>query len=216
MLEGILSETYGFFLYQEQVMLTANVMGGYTMAMADGLRKAMGKKKMPKRWPSIGKFSPPALCRRAWTRKVAVEIFDTMEKFAAYGFNKSHSAAYAIVSYQTAYLKANYRMEYMAALMSSVLSSRSTRSRFFIKECQDSSRGSRCFRLTSTSLDCGLLGLSQRHPLGAGRGAQRGPRPRWKPIMLSLAKTDGPFKDLSDLCHRVDLSSGEQTQCWKA
>ena len=199
LLEPILSDTYGFFLYQEQVMLTANILAGYTLAMADGLRKAMGKKKMDVMDKHRKIFTQGAV-ERGVEEKLAREIFDTMEKFAAYGFNKSHSAAYAIVSYQTAYLKANYRMEYMAALMTSVLSSIDKIS-FFIKECQDSN-----IAVLPPDVNESIVGFSVspkgiRWGLGAVRNVGQG---AVESILLAR-KTEGPFKDLSDLCHRVDL-----------
>jgi DNA polymerase III subunit alpha len=199
LLEPILSDTYGFFLYQEQVMLTANILAGYTLAMADGLRKAMGKKKMDVMDKHRKIFTQGAV-ERGVEEKLAREIFDTMEKFAAYGFNKSHSAAYAIVSYQTAYLKANYRMEYMAALMTSVLSSIDKIS-FFIKECQDSN-----IAVLPPDVNESIVGFSVspkgiRWGLGAVRNVGQGA----VESILAARKAEGPFKDLSDLCHRVDL-----------
>jgi len=117
-LEGILKDTYGVILYQEQVMQIASKLAGFSMGQADSLRKAMGKKK-----PEVMAKQKDAFMEGAKERKVnekkAEEIFDLMAKFAEYGFNKSHSAAYALISYQTAYLKAHYPVEFMAALMSS-------------------------------------------------------------------------------------------------
>jgi DNA polymerase-3 subunit alpha len=117
LLEPILRETYGVILYQEQVMRIANVMAGFSMADADGLRKAMGK-KIPE---IMGKYKDQFVKgagKNGVGTDVATQIFDLMAYFAGYGFNKSHSAAYGIVSYQTAYMKANFPVEYMAALMS--------------------------------------------------------------------------------------------------
>lgn len=198
-LEPILADSYGFFLYQEQVMLTANILAGYTMAMADGLRKAMGKKKFDVMEKHRKIFTEGAV-ERGVEEKTAREIFDTMEKFAAYGFNKSHSAAYAIVSYQTAYLKANYRMEYMAALMTSVLSSIDKIS-FFIKECQDSG-----IAVLPPDVNESYVGFSVS-PKGIrwGLGAIRNVGISAVESILQARKTGGPFRDLSDLCHRVDL-----------
>ncbi len=117
MLEPILRETYGVILYQEQVMRIANVMAGFSMADADGLRKAMGKKIPEIMGRYKDQFVKGAVANGV-TAEVATQIFDLMAYFAGYGFNKSHSAAYGIVSYQTAYMKANHPVEYMAALMS--------------------------------------------------------------------------------------------------
>lgn len=135
-LEPILKDTYGFFIYQEQVMLTACVLAGYTLAKADKLRKAMGKKKMDVMAEHRVIFTQGAV-ERGVDEATATEIFNTMEKFAEYGFNKSHSAAYAVVTYYTAYLKCYYRPEYMAALLTSVMTTIDKVS-FFIEECRES------------------------------------------------------------------------------
>ncbi|MBQ7529064.1 DNA polymerase III subunit alpha, partial [bacterium] len=135
-LEPILADTYGFFLYQEQVMLTATTLAGYNMAMADKLRKAMGKKKIDVMAKHHKIFIEGAV-ERGVDKQCAENIFLTMEKFAEYGFNKSHSAAYALVTFQTAWLKTYYRAEYMAALMTSVMNDIKKVS-FFIDECRQS------------------------------------------------------------------------------
>lgn len=199
MLEEILSETYGFFLYQEQVMLTANVMGGYSMAMADGLRKAMGKKKMEEMIKHREIFTKGAV-ERGVDKKVAGDIFDTMEKFAAYGFNKSHSAAYAIVSYHTAYLKANFRPEYMAALLTSVISSLDKVS-FFIKECTNSGISVLPPDVNESTLDFNVVPAGIRWGLAAVRNVGANAVEN----IIAARDEEGAFKDLVDLCNRVDL-----------
>jgi len=115
-LEALLSETYGTIIYQEQVMQIAQVMAGYSLGEADLLRRAMGKKKQSEMDKQRVRFVSGSIDNEIAEEK-AVEIFEMMAKFAAYGFNKSHSAAYGYISYQTAWLKAHYRPEYMAALM---------------------------------------------------------------------------------------------------
>ena len=117
-LEPILKETYGIILYQEQVMQIANVIGGYTMAQADTLRKMMGKKQVAAMEKEKPKFLEGAKNQNINENK-AKTIWEQMETFAEYGFNKSHSAAYAIITYQTAYLKAHYPVAFMAALLTS-------------------------------------------------------------------------------------------------
>ncbi len=117
-LESILKETYGIILYQEQVMQIANVIGGYTMAQADTLRKVMGKKQVSAMEKEKPKFLDGAKKQKINEVK-AKTIWDQMETFAEYGFNKSHSAAYAIITYQTAYLKTHYPVCFMAALLTS-------------------------------------------------------------------------------------------------
>src|SRR5690606_11581748 len=113
MLAEILEPTYGIPVYQEQVMQMAQVMGGYTRGGADLLRRAMGKKDREKMAKEREKFIKGA-AEKGVNEKKATEVFDMMEKFAGYGFNKSHSAAYSVVAYQTAYLKAHYPAEFMA------------------------------------------------------------------------------------------------------
>ncbi len=117
-LEPILKETYGIILYQEQVMQIANVIGGYTMAQADSLRKVMGKKLTADMEKEKPKFLEGAKNQKIDENKAKI-IWDQMEEFALYGFNKSHSAAYAMITYQTAYLKAHYPVAFMAALLTS-------------------------------------------------------------------------------------------------
>ena len=118
LLENALRETYGVILYQEQVMQAASVLAGYTLGEADILRKAMGKKKVEVMQEQRAKFLAGAE-KKGISSETAGSIFDSIEKFAGYGFNKSHSAAYALISYDTAYLKANYPAEFMAAYLTS-------------------------------------------------------------------------------------------------
>ncbi|MEW6277810.1 MAG: DNA polymerase III subunit alpha [Candidatus Eremiobacterota bacterium] len=203
-LESILKETYGFFLYQEQVMQTANVLAGYSMAMADQLRKAMGKKKAEV-MEKHRKIFIEGSVERGVDRKVAQDIFDTMEKFAAYGFNKSHSAAYAIVTYQTAYLKANYRQEYMAALLTSVVSSIDKVS-FFIQECSQSGIAVLPPDVNESVSEFTVVPAGIRWGLAAIRNVGEGA----VESLLQAREADGPFVDLCDLCTRVDLSKANK------
>src|SRR5690606_5381705 len=110
--------TYGVIVYQEQVMQIAQVLAGYSLGGADLLRRAMGKKKPEEMAKERAKFEAGA-AQNGVDPKVATSIFDLMEQFAEYGFNKSHSAAYALVAYQTAWLKTHYPAEFMAAVLSS-------------------------------------------------------------------------------------------------
>ncbi|GIW03545.1 MAG: DNA-directed DNA polymerase [Thermomicrobiales bacterium] len=116
-LEPILKETYGIALYQEQIMQIANVLAGFTMAEGDGLRKAMGKKLPEEMAKYRGRFIDGCVAH-GLTKELAAEIWDMIERFAGYGFNKAHSAAYAVIAAQTAYLKANFPVEFMAAILS--------------------------------------------------------------------------------------------------
>jgi DNA polymerase-3 subunit alpha len=117
LLETIAKETYGILIYQEQVMQAAQILGGYTLGGADLLRRAMGKKKVEEMQKHRDIFVKGCLEKNKIPKAKANQIFDLLEKFAGYGFNKSHAAAYAIVSYQTAYLKANYPVEFFCAMM---------------------------------------------------------------------------------------------------
>ena len=135
LLMGITSETYGVLVYQEQVMQAAQILAGYTLGGADLLRRAMGKKDKDKMAKERIKFCDGAASLHGIAEKTANEIFDTLEKFAGYGFNRSHSAAYAWVSYQTGYLKANYPVEFMSAVMSNEVANMDKIS-IFVSECE--------------------------------------------------------------------------------
>ena len=135
LLAGVTKETYGVLIYQEQVMQAAQVMAGYTLGGADLLRRAMGKKDKEKMAKERVKFREGAEKLHGVKPDTADDVFDTLEKFAGYGFNRSHSAAYAWVSYQTAYLKANYPVEFMAAVMSNEVSNTDKISTF-VGECE--------------------------------------------------------------------------------
>ncbi len=135
LLMGITSETYGVLVYQEQVMQAAQILAGYTLGGADLLRRAMGKKDKEKMAKERIKFCEGAATLHGIEEKKANEIFDTLEKFAGYGFNRSHSAAYAWVSYQTGYLKANYPVEFMSAVMSNEVANMDKIS-IFVGECE--------------------------------------------------------------------------------
>ena len=122
-MEKVLSPTYGTFVYQEQIMQAAQVLAGYTLGGADLLRRAMGKKKKEEMDKERGRFVIGCGTVHGITEERANEIFDTIDKFAGYGFNKSHSAAYALITYQTAYLKCFYPIEFMAALLTTEVGS---------------------------------------------------------------------------------------------
>jgi DNA polymerase-3 subunit alpha len=122
LLESISKETYGILIYQEQVMQAAQILGGYTLGGADLLRRAMGKKKIEEMARHRDIFVRGCLEKNQIPKTKANQIFDLLEKFAGYGFNKSHAAAYAVVAYQTAYLKANYPVEFYCAMMTNDLS----------------------------------------------------------------------------------------------
>ncbi|MEW5954301.1 MAG: DNA polymerase III subunit alpha [Bacillota bacterium] len=213
-LKPILKETYGVILYQEQVMKIAQVMAGYTLGQADSLRKAMGKKipeimKMHREWFISGstvdeKGKPlrqpiPGAAAKGYPGDMAAKMFDLMEYFAGYGFNKSHSAAYAMVSYQTAYLKANYPVEFMAALLTSVLDN-TDKVATFIEECRrmgieilppDVNQSRESFHSLAGKIRFGLAAIKN-----VGLGAVYS--------IIKEREANGQYKNYSDFCRRLD------------
>ena len=196
----ILEPTYGIILYQEQVMQIAQVLAGYSLGAADMLRRAMGKKKPEEMAKQRSIFTDGAV-ERGVDESVATYIFDLMEKFAGYGFNKSHSAAYALVSYQTAWLKAHYGAAFMAAVLSSDMDS-TDKVVTFIEECRDMklkvvppniNRSAHRFTTIDTSTVVYGLGAVK----GVGEGAIEG--------IIASREQDGPYQDLFDFCCRIDL-----------
>ncbi len=199
-LEPVLENTYGVILYQEQVMQIAQVLAGYSLGGADMLRRAMGKKKPEEMAKERVKFMEGSGARGVDPAQ-AGGIFDLMEKFAGYGFNKSHSAAYALVSYQTAWLKVNYPAEFMAAVLSSEMAN-TDKIVVFIEECRamgltirPPSVNESAFRFVANDAGEVIYGL------GAIRGVGEGP----VASLLAAREADGGFKDLFDFCRRIDL-----------
>ncbi|MBQ0722791.1 DNA polymerase III subunit alpha [Paraperlucidibaca sp.] len=196
----VLENTYGVILYQEQVMQIAQVLAGYSLGGADMLRRAMGKKKPEEMAKERVKFMEGSGARGVDPAQ-AGGIFDLMEKFAGYGFNKSHSAAYALVSYQTAWLKVNYPAEFMAAVLSSEMAN-TDKIVVFIEECRamgltirPPSVNESAFRFVANDAGEVIYGL------GAIRGVGEGP----VASLLAAREADGGFKDLFDFCRRIDL-----------
>ncbi|TMF75087.1 MAG: DNA polymerase III subunit alpha [Chloroflexi bacterium] len=213
-LEPILRETYGVMIYQEQVMMAARELAGFTMSEADILRAAMGKKDKAKMAKLRTKFIDGTV-ERGIPKATAEALFDGIAKFAEYGFNRAHSAAYGVISYQTAYLKANYPLEYMTALL------------IHMEGSAD--------RVATAIVDCRLRGIDVLAPdinrsrtdfsmtdeqfpsphRGEGQGEGRGGRIRFglaaiKNVgrhavesIVGLRDADGPFKSLEDLCERT-------------
>ncbi len=196
-LEAILQDTYGVIVYQEQVMQIAQALAGYSLGDADSLRRAMGKKNKEVMAADRKRFLEGVTARGTADAKLAGEIFDQMETFAAYGFNKSHSAAYALITYQTAYLKAHYPTDFMAGLLS--LEAADTDSTYKnIAECRD--RGIRILPpdVNHSREDFTALGDTIRFGFGAVKGVGS------KAIEAILAtRIDGPFTSLHDFCLRV-------------
>jgi len=196
----ILKPTYGVILYQEQVMQIAQVLAGYSLGQADLLRRAMGKKKPEEMAKQREAFVSGAVERKV-DQKKAESIFDLMEKFAGYGFNKSHSAAYALVAYQTAWLKAHFPSCYMAAVLSADLS-HTDKIVKLIDDCLEhkikvlAPNINTChYHFTVGNNDEILYGLGAIK--GAGEAAIEN--------IIEVRRQDGPYKNLFELCQRIDL-----------
>lgn len=202
-LEGILKETYGMIVYQEQVMQIASIIGGFSLGQADMLRRAMGKKKKSVMDKMREDFLDGAE-KNGFDIKKARNVFELCYKFAEYGFNKSHSTAYALVSYQTGYLKANYPVEYMTALLSSVVTN-SDKTSLYIQECQDINITVLPPNVNQSIRDFSIISITENNEtkdaicfgLGAIKNVGDGA------IESIIEKR--PFKDLADMCMKVDL-----------
>jgi DNA polymerase-3 subunit alpha len=201
-LEPILKDTYGVIVYQEQVMQVAQALAGYTLGDADNLRRAMGKKKKAEMEKERERFVTRAMERKL-SEKLAGDIFHQMETFAAYGFNKSHSAAYALVSYQTAYLKAHYPEEFMAGLMTLEMGD-TDKTYKNIAECRE--RGMRILPpdVNESNEDFTVLHPDAKghRPIRFGLGAVRGVGSKAIEAIIT-ARQDGAFTALGDFCKRV-------------
>ncbi|MBA3660412.1 MAG: DNA polymerase III subunit alpha [Gammaproteobacteria bacterium] len=199
-LEAILSPTYGVIVYQEQVMKIAQVLAGYTLGAADILRKAMGKKK-PEEMAKQRKIFCEGAKVRGVAKEVANSIYDLMEKFAGYGFNKSHSASYALIAYQTAWLKSHYPAAFMAAVLSSEMD-RTEKIITLLEECKalqlhvsppDINRSEYFFKV-----------IDDRHLL-YGLGAIKGVGTSAIENMIQARNEQGEFNSLFNFCQRLDL-----------
>ncbi|MCL1816258.1 MAG: DNA polymerase III subunit alpha [Clostridiales bacterium] len=200
LLEPILSETYGVILYQEQVMRIARALGGFSLGEADMLRRAMGKKKPEIIKQARADFVAGCL-KNEVSGRIAGDIFDLLEYFAGYGFNKSHSAAYAMVSYQTAWLKARYPVELMAATLTSVMNN-SDKVAEYIDECKHMGIIVLPPHINESGLKFAVAGGGIRFSLAAvknvGREAVR--------LIVEERKQNGAFLSLADFCQRVSLN----------
>ena len=205
-LEPILKETYGIMIYQEQVMNIARALGGYTMGGADKLRKVMGK-KMRDEIPKQRKMFMEGAVKNGIDEAVAGAIFDQMEKFASYGFNKSHAAAYSLISYQTAYLKAHFPVEFMCAVMSLDITN-VEKLLFYKEECKkmgfkvlppDVNKSDADFSVENGNIRYGLAAVKS---VGAAN----------MEAIEKERKARGPYKDISDFIHRIDAKQINRRQ----
>ena len=199
-LKPILEPTYGIILYQEQVMQIAQVLAGYTLGGADLLRRAMGKKKPEEMAKQRSVFKEGAV-KNGVDGELSMKIFDLVEKFAGYGFNKSHSAAYALVSYQTLWLKTHFPAEFMAAVMTSEMDNTDKIVGLY-DECLRMG-----LKVTPPDINIGKHHFSVNeqgeivYGIGAIKGVGEGPIE----ALVTARNEGGIFKDLFDLCARVDL-----------
>lgn len=205
-LAPILGETYGIMVYQEQVMKIAQVLGGYTLGGADKLRKVMGKKMRDEIPKQRIMFTEGAL-KNGIAEATATAIFDQMEKFASYGFNKSHAAAYSLISYRTAYLKAHYPVEFMTAVMSLDITN-PEKLFFFKEECKkigiEVLKPDVNYSFADFAVEKGKI----RYALAAIKGVGAA-------SMQAIADeriAHGPYKDLSDFIHRTDFKQINRRQ----
>ena len=206
MLEGVLRETYGVILYQEQVMQCASVLAGYTLGEADILRRAMGKKKIEVMNQQREKFMAGAELKHVDKEK-AGHIFDLIEKFAGYGFNKSHSAAYALISYDTAWLKANYKAEFMAAYLSSQMKAKKDVLGRYVLQVRRSGIPVKQPDINSSYENFAAIGDFIRFGLGAIARVSH----NVVDVILQERQKNGTFKTLWDFVKRVDLSVVHKT-----
>ncbi|HXV67687.1 MAG TPA: DNA polymerase III subunit alpha [Nitrospira sp.] len=198
-LEPILKDTYGVIVYQEQVMAIANKVAGFSLGQADILRRAMGKKKPEEMEKLRVKFLDGARQKHIPDKK-AEKLFELIQKFAGYGFNKSHAAAYAVICYHTAYLKAHYPTEFMAALMTTDMGNTDKIMGYFT-ECRDLgikvlgpdiNQSQKNFAVVDGAIRFGLAAIKN-----VGEGAVES--------IVAIRHADGPFASFFDFCRRVDL-----------
>ncbi|WP_281629975.1 DNA polymerase III subunit alpha [Vibrio sp. St2] len=199
-LKEILDPTYGIILYQEQVMQIAQVLSGYTLGGADMLRRAMGKKKPEEMAKQRATFEDGAV-KNGVDGELAMKIFDLVEKFAGYGFNKSHSAAYALVSYQTLWLKMHYPAEFMAAVMTADMDN-TEKVVGLVDECFRMK-----LKVLPPDINAGLyrFNVDENGAIVYGIGAIKGVGEGPIEAILEARNKDGHFKDLFDFCARIDL-----------
>jgi len=199
LLEPILKETYGIIIYQEQVMQAAQILAGYTLGGADMLRRAMGKKKVEEMAKQRAIFIEGCAKTNNIPKAKADQLFDVLDKFAGYGFNKAHAACYGVITCQTAWLKAKHPVEFMAALLSNELDN-TEKIALFVAEAKDmkitvhgpsvNESGSR-FTVKDNSIRFGLSAIKN-----VGQAAVE--------LIIAAREKDGPFRDIHDLCARVE------------
>ncbi|QMU27649.1 DNA polymerase III subunit alpha [Adhaeribacter radiodurans] len=201
LLEPILNYSYGIMVYQEQIMQTAQILAGYSLGGADLLRRAMGKKDMAKMAKEREKFIKGAKELHKIPEKKASEVFDVMEKFAQYGFNRSHSAAYSVVAYQTGYLKAHYPAEYMAAVLTHNMND-IKKVTFFIEEAR---RQQVPVLGPDVNESIYKFNVNKDGAIRFGLGAVKGTGEAAVEAILEEREKKGPYSDVFDFAKRANL-----------
>jgi len=201
-LEGILKPTYGIMVYQEQIMQAAQIMAGYSLGSADILRRAMGKKKASEMSKQRVMFKKGAAEKNV-TVKNAEEIFDTMEKFASYGFNRSHSAAYSVLAFQTAFLKAHYPAHFMASVLTHNMND-IKQVNFFLSECNRLGINA---LIPDVNESVGKFTVNKKGEIRFGLNAVKGVGSAAVENIVEEREKDGPFTSPFDLAKRVNLRS---------
>lgn len=204
--EELLRDTYGLMIYQESVMRVAQKFAGYSLADADSLRKAMGKKIRKAMEEERERFTS-GMESMGYEAKLGIQVFDIIAQFADYAFNKSHSYGYGLIAYQTAYLKTHYPVQYMAALMTSVKGRKKEDSAIYLNEC-------RLMGLNVVVPDINQAGMNYYPDLGTetseqaiiyGLSAIRNVGEGIVTLLLEERNMNGPFEDFYDFCNRVDM-----------
>ncbi|NLY32216.1 MAG: DNA polymerase III subunit alpha, partial [Firmicutes bacterium] len=197
-LEAILKETYGVMIYQEQIMLAASTLAGFSLGQADILRRAMGKKKKEEMLEQRKAFVAGCM-NNGIAKKKAEEIYELIFKFADYGFNKSHSAAYGLVAYQTAYFKANYTIEFLAANLGSVMAN-TDKVALYIDHCRRQGIEVLPPDINESGVDFTVVGDKIRFGLGAVKNLGVAAVEE----LLDEREKNGPFVSLADFCNRMN------------
>tara|TARA_R110002096_G_scaffold416951_5_gene620421 strand:- start:7325 stop:10894 length:3570 start_codon:yes stop_codon:yes gene_type:complete len=203
LLKEILENTYGIMVYQEQIMQAAQIMAGYSLGEADILRRAMGKKKMDEMKKQAQKFIDGAKEKHDVAPEDSKKVFDIMLKFAEYGFNRSHSAAYSVVAFQTAYLKANYPEEYMAAVLTNNMND-IKKVTFFMEECRR--MGTKVLGPDVNESAFKFI-VNKNKEIRFGLGALKGMGEGAVEAIVYERKTNGKFNSIFDLTKRVNLKA---------
>lgn len=199
LLEPILKETYGIMIYQEQVMQAAQALAGYTLGSADVLRKAMGKKKPEEMAKQREIFVQGCAAKNNIKAEKANQLFDVLDKFAGYGFNKAHSACYGLLAYQTAWLKARYPVQFIAALLSNELDNTDKISQFVAE-----AKAMGIAILPPSVNESGSVFTVKEKSIRFGLSAVKNVGEAAVKLIIAAREKDGPFRDLYDLCSRVE------------